>query len=188
MDGLTVLIVIFTIAVVWSVFVSYRNFLQEEKERLQKEADAKLKVREYQALIAAPLQADAFSFKCWGHPNRTLAMRYGLLNQSHAGGRLIENDTIQLIKQGYVKGFEDRGHYWAKLVDFDNTKVRVVIDEGADYINTFYPINDREWFDNYAPVERILKNAEAFSLKELAKYHLDLVVIPELNKRGEVKE
>ncbi|KZY47917.1 hypothetical protein A3732_06300 [Oleiphilus sp. HI0050] len=88
---------------------------------------------------------------------------------------------------GYVDGFEGRGHYWAELVDFNNAKVRVVIEDGADFVNTFYPASDREWFEKYKALEQILKNAEAFTLKELAKYHLDLVVVPRLlNNKKEI--
>ncbi|KZY79077.1 MULTISPECIES: hypothetical protein [unclassified Oleiphilus] len=126
-------------------------------------------------------------YKCFGHPNRTLALRYGILNQSKLSGEVRENDTIRLLKMGYVDGFEGRGHYWAELVDFNNAKVRVVIEDGADFVNTFYPASDREWFEKYKALEQILKNAEAFTLKELAKYHLDLVVVPRLlNNKKEI--
>ncbi|KZY43420.1 MULTISPECIES: hypothetical protein [unclassified Oleiphilus] len=115
-------------------------------------------------------------FNCTGHPNRTLALRYGVMNAENG----VEKNTIRLVKQGLVQGFEGRGHYYAELCDYENTKVRVVINEGSDYINTFYPLSDEEWFQKYETLEKLLKNNDSFTLKELAKYHIDVVVIPGL--------
>lgn len=123
-----------------------------------------------------PVSDAPVEFKCLGHPNRTLALRYGIMNTSSG----TENDTIKILKKGLVEGFEDRGHYLAELCDYDNQKVRVVIDEDADYINTFYPIDDEAWFEKYEDLEKLIKNVDAFSLKELAKYYIDVVVVPNL--------
>ena len=160
----------------------------ERKRREQKEDAARaLKEKQERELKRdAAVQVEPFEFNCFGHPNRTLALRYGILNQvKNSAGKLIENRTIKLRKKGHVKGFEKRGHYWAELDDFDNALVRVVIDDNADFISTFYPTKEREWFDSYEPLERVLKNAEAFSLEELAKYYLDVVVIPSLKTNTE---
>lgn len=135
-----------------------------KRERLEREARDK------------PISDELVSFKCIGHPNRTLALRYGVMNTEDDS----ENNTIRLLKKGYVPGFEERGHYYAELYDYENTKVRVVIDEGSDYINTFYPLSDKEWFEKYETLEKLLKNNDSFTLKELAKYHIDVVVIPGL--------
>jgi hypothetical protein len=149
--------------------------IEEKRRKATAEMEALNKL-EYQQKLDQAVSTEPLIFGCSGHPNRTLALRYGILNVTD--GR--ENSSIVLLKKGHVEGFEDRGHYYAELCDFENARVRVVIDEGSDYINTFYPLDDKVWFSKYESLEKLLKNSDSFTLKELAKYYIDIVLVPAL--------
>jgi hypothetical protein len=43
-------------------------------------------------------------------------------------------------------------------------------------VQTFYPISE-DWFKKYADLELVLKDNKTFSLKELANFHVQKVVI-----------
>lgn len=168
------------------IYRKVRGYIKRSKSRasnkrwedlmLQKIEDARISKLKYQKKLDKPVSDEPLVFGCKGHPNRTLALRYGTLNISNG----YENDTIRILKKGFVEGFEDRGHYYAVLCDYENTKVRVVIEQGADFINTFYPLDDKNWFSKFEDLEKLLKNSDSFSLKELAKYYIDIVVVPSL--------
>jgi hypothetical protein len=140
----------------------------------------------------ADSQSSPYEYQCTGHPNATLAIRYGIANLKKEvteywyhgkGGEMMRNpdrdrirfvpvDTIQLQK---IKRIKDN-HYLAKLTDFGNREVIVVMQLGTEYVQTFYPISE-DWFKKYADLELVLKDNKTFSLKELANFHVQKVVI-----------
>jgi len=65
--------------------------------------------------------------------------------------------------------------YEVLLVDYRNRKARAIIEKGAEYIKTFYPLNDK-WFDLHEDLELTLKGNGTFTLKELATFHVSKTV------------
>jgi hypothetical protein len=144
----------------------------------------------------ADSQESPYTYECVGHPNATLAIRYGIANLKKEikeywykgkGGvkqrnpdrdtsSLVPAVTIQLQKVRKVKDDPEGSHYLAKLVDFGNREVIVVIKPGTEYVQTFYPKSE-DWFKKYADLELVLKDNKTFELKELANFHVQKVVI-----------
>ena len=161
----------------------------EETERLRAESE---RIRcEWRD---ADSQDSPYEYICAGHPNRTLALRYGIANGSYANpyvtlgsgenGEFVESfdgqpelreTKIRLRKLEKVFSDDDGSHYLAELPDFGNRKVRVVIQPGTEYVKTFYPMSE-QWFDRHADLELILKDNPTFELKELAMFHVQAVL------------
>lgn len=114
-------------------------------------------------------------YRCVGHPNRTLALRYGIANLESNGRRAAPAEYIELRKVAKLSEDEDSAHYHAELPKFGNRIVRVVIQPGTDYVKTFYPMSE-DWFQKHADLETILKDNPTFSLKELAMFHVQAVL------------
>ena len=89
---------------------------------------------------------------------------------------LVKKSFINLQKVKLVKDDPEGSHYLAKLVDFGNREVIVVIKPGTEYVQTFYPISD-SWFNKYADLELTLKDNKTFSLKELANFYVQKIII-----------
>lgn len=143
----------------------------------------------------ADVQKKPYLYDCVGHPNRTLALRYGIVNQKQeviefwhygSGGekkrnperdeiRYVPGTTIRLMKNGKIKQDESGTHFRASLPDHGNREVIVCIENNAEFISTFYPLRE-SWFKDHGDLEAVLKNNEAFDLKELANFHVQKVV------------
>jgi hypothetical protein len=139
----------------------------------------------------ADAQDDPYEYRCAGHPNRTLALRYGIANVGSEvreyvyygrGGEPIrnpsrdrtvpvENRTIRIRKLQAL----GNSQFIAELPDFGTIRVRVVIERGTEYVSTFLPRNDA-WFTDHAALEDVLKGNPTFSLKEVAKMHVDKAI------------
>lgn len=65
--------------------------------------------------------------------------------------------------------------YEVLLTDFRDRKARAVIEPGADYVKTFYPLDD-DWFVKNSDLEEALKGNNSFTLKELATFHIQKAV------------
>jgi hypothetical protein len=162
-------------------------------EDAEKEAD---KIQRHIDWRDGDSQDKPYIYNCIGHPNATLAIRYGIANLKKEvkeywyhgrGGEMMRNpdrdttsivpaDTIQLQKVKKVKDDPEGSHYLAKLIDFGNREAIVVIKPGTEYVQTFYPKSE-DWFKKYADLELVLKDNSTFSLKELANFHVQKVVI-----------
>jgi hypothetical protein len=114
-------------------------------------------------------------YDCIGHPNRTLALRYGIANLVSDSDKLIPADHIELRRIKKVAEDENGVHYHAELPAFANRIVRVVIRPGTDLILTFYPMSP-SWFEEHADLEELLKDNKTFTLKELAVFHVQEVL------------
>ncbi len=167
-----------------------------EKERIEKEEqDRILEIKRIENRDADS-QTFPCEYQCKGHPNATLAIRYGIANLKKEvkeywyhgkGGVKMRNpdrdvisfvpaDTIKLQKIKKVKDDREGSHYLAKLTDFGNREIVVVIKPRTEYVQTFYPMSE-DWFKKYADLELVLKDNKTFSLKELAHFHVQKVVI-----------
>lgn len=160
---------------------------KENEERAEREAQARAKM----AHRDADRQSEPYEYECIGHPNVTLALRYGIANQKKTvkeywyfgrGGVKQRNpdrdtvsyspaSTIRLLK---IRKLED-SHYIAELPDYANRRVKVVIKPGQDFIKTFLPIEE-SWFRQHDDLERVLKDNKTFTLKELAMLHVQKTV------------
>ncbi len=133
-------------------------------------------------------QQDApYTYQIGRHANEALAIRYGIANQEKKtepylyhkkGGVLARNpsrdkvyyapaSTIRLQKTKKIRD----SHYEVLLKDFRDRKAIAVIEVGAEYVRTFYPLQE-DWFKKHADLERTLKGNGSFSLKELANFHV----------------
>jgi hypothetical protein len=169
---------------------------ESEEEKVKRELQEKEAEKKRTDWRDADVQDLAYTYDCAGHPNATLAIRYGIANLKKEikeywyhgrGGEKIRNsdrdkisfvpaNTIQLRKIKKVKDDMEGSRYLAKLTDFGNREVIVVIKPGTEYVQTFYPMSE-DWFKKYADLELVLKDNKTFSLKELANFHVQKVVI-----------
>ena len=147
----------------------------EDRAALEAEVERTRRVE----LRDADSQAMPYEYQCIGHPNITLALRYGIANTSRSSwgeGRSIrENSAIWLRKMEKVQEDSAGAIYLAELADFGWRKVRVVIRPGTEFVLTFLPISDT-WFDEHEDLERLLKDNPTFNLKELATFHVQAVL------------
>ncbi len=172
---------------------------EAKKRKIEEERLAKERANEIKRHIDwrdGDSQYKPYIYDCIGHPNATLAIRYGIANLKKEvkeywyhgkGGEKMRNSdrdtisivpasTIQLQKIRKVKSDAEGSHYLAKLTDFGNREVIVVIKPRTEYVQTFYPMSE-DWFKKYADLELVLKDNKTFDLKELAHFHVQKVVI-----------
>jgi hypothetical protein len=169
---------------------------ESNEDRIKRELKEKESEKKRTDWRDAEVQIKPYRYDCAGHPNATLAIRYGIANLKKEikeywyhgrGGEKMRNPdrdtiiivpatTIRLQKNKKVKDDPEGSHYLAKLTDFGNREVIVVIKPGTEYVQTFYPISE-DWFKKYADLELVLKDNKTFSLKELANFHVQKVVI-----------
>ena len=147
--------------------------MQEAAELEHKAAELEHKAAELRRI--AHRDADShdrpYVYQCVGHPNQTLAIRYGIANYQRASQEGPFGAEIALRKVEKVAVDEDGSHYIAELPDFGNRRVRVVIQPGTEYVKTFYPMS-QTWFQEFGWLEDILKDNPTFDLKELATFHV----------------
>lgn len=161
------------------------------EDRRKAEQERAERQRDVEAHRDADQQERPYSYKVLRHGNETLAVRYGIANRKRVvdeywyrgkGGAPRRNpdrdrtrhedaDTINLRKLGRV---ED-GVYEVELVDFGGRKARARIHPGREYVNAFLP-PDGAWSDDFAALEQTLKGGGAFTLKELAKFHVEMAI------------
>lgn len=158
------------------------------------EADRAAHRAREQARVAhrdADTQSEPYVYQCAGHPNATLAIRYGIANlESYVeeywyngpGGVQERNPARDKVKYRPATKISLRkvrrlkhDHYLAELPDYGNRDVHVVIEPGTEVVKTFYPISDR-WFEDHKDLEQVLKDNKTFNLKELATFHVQKVV------------
>lgn len=172
-----------------------------ERERIKLECAEQERIKLEKERIEhrdADSQDKPYEYECKGHPNVTLAIRYGIANLKKEvkeywyhgrGGEKMRNpdrdtisivpaDTIRLQKIEKIKSDSEASHYLARLTDFGNRKVIVCIQNHSETVKTFYPNPDYpDWGERYADLESALKDNPTFSLKELANFHIQKVVI-----------
>lgn len=168
---------------------STRDKREERKRREQEAAEAAEQQRI--AHRDADTQTTPYRYRCIGHPNVTLAIRYGIANMKKEikeywyygkGGEQIrspDRDKIvylpadSILVQKIKRIHEDR--FLAELPDFGNRTVVVVIENGSESVKTFYPL-DESWFARHSDLEQTLKDNKTFTLKELAKFHVEKTI------------
>lgn len=174
----------------WFLTRDARKIEQEKKEREEKEVAA-FAEQQRATHRDADSQKEAYRYRCIGHPNVTLAIRYGIANTKKVlkeyGYRATNGepqcnpawdnvpieaeDSILIRKIRRVQ--KDR--FIAELPDFGNRTVVVVIEDGSEAVKTFYPLDD-SWFEKHQDLERVLKDNKTFSLHELAKFHVEKTI------------
>ncbi|MCS4291933.1 ABC-type nickel/cobalt efflux system permease component RcnA [Comamonas sp. BIGb0152] len=172
----------------WMIFSWLRNGNQRRKSK-QDEQDAAQAAEDGRiAHRDADTQTEPYQYNCVGHPNVTLAIRYGIANLKREPEECSEDeeqirnsiqlnpteepaDSILLRKIRRI----DKDRFLAELPEFGNRKVVVVIEQYSESVKTFYPL-DESWFKRHAEFERTLKDNRTFTLKELAKFHVEKTI------------
>lgn len=183
-----------------------RQKAREEAERAEQKAREEAEKTELENAIAkqnakkkareqhrdADIQDVPYTYQIGQHGNESLAIRYGIANQEKKikeywyhtrGGEKVRNQdrdticyepsaTIQLKK---IRKMGKEFHYKVLLTDYRDRHAIAVIEVGTEYVKTFYPLDD-SWFDKYADLELTLKGNGSFTLKELAKFHVDKTI------------
>lgn len=161
---------------------------QQEQDRINAEKEQE------QARIShrdADSQTQPYRYEIGRHANETLAIRYGIANLEkqvkeywyYASGGVrkrnpdrdeivyVPAETIRLQKNKLIAN----NKYEVKLTDYRDRKAIAIIEDGEEYVKTFYPIDDK-WFDKHKELELVLKGNKGFSLKELATFHVQKAV------------
>jgi len=156
--------------------------LKEKRERAEKAAEKRKIHRD------ADVQARPYRYSIGTHGNEALAIRYGVANQERKvreywyhepGGERVRNPdrdrsyyepagTIRLQKVRKIS----EARYEVQLSDFRDRLAIAVIEPGTEVVKTFLPL-DESWFSINADLELTLKGNGTFSLKELARIHVD---------------
>jgi hypothetical protein len=143
----------------------------EEKkanEQAQKELELQVEIEnEMQRNRDADQHSTPCAYKTERHANEALAIRYGIANQEMGSPR----STIRLLKTKKVGD----SRYEVLLTDHGDRKAIAVIEVGTDYVKTFLPLQEN-WFTKFEKLETTLKDNKSFSLKELARFHVDKVL------------
>lgn len=137
-------------------------------------------------------QSQPYNYKVGQHANEALAIRYGIANQERRvkeyvyyakGGeerRNPDRDKIYFEPAKSIKVRKTRkirdNVYAVELSDYRNRPAIAVIEVGTEYIKTFLPLDEARWFEEQADLELTLKGNGTFSLKELARFHVDKAV------------
>ena len=136
-------------------------------------------------------QTSPFRYKIDRHANEALAIRYGIANQTKTvvkgyyyakGGKQVFDERRDKVRYEPAESIRVRklkklceSKYLVALSDFREREAVAIIEVGTDYIKTFLPKSD-DWFTKHAQLEEVLKGNGAFSLKELARFHIDKAV------------
>ena len=170
-------------------------FLYRREKRLnaqiERESLARLRDRDH--------QHEPYTYEIGLHGNQTLAIRYGLANTSletipyyyYAKGgerkRNSERDRKKVVNSKYIrlrkiKKLNADNQFLVELTDFRKRKAVAIHISGEEFIRTFYPINsslrdvDSGWWIRNPELEAALKDNKTFTLKEMAKFHVDKLV------------
>lgn len=137
-------------------------------------------------------QSEPYVYRVGQHANEALAIRYGIANQQRRvkeyvyytkGGEERKNPDRDKIYFEPAKSIKVRKTrkirddvYAVELSDYRNRPAVAVIEVGTEYIKTFLPLDETRWFEEQADLELTLKGNGTFSLKELARFHVDKAV------------
>lgn len=175
--------------------------MNRDKERRHKAAAqaARIEQDRLEALRDSDQQSEPYTYEIGTHGNQTLAIRYGIANTAvetipyyyfAKGGvktrnydrdrkKVVNSDNIKLKK---VKRLKGENQFLVMLSGFKNRKAIAIHVTGEEYIRTFYPIHvslddvDHEWWQRNPELEAVLKDNKTFTLKEMAKFHVDKTV------------
>lgn len=167
------------------------------RERLPSVREAREKRLEQERKLAierhrdADVQETPFEYQIGRHANEALAIRYGIANQKRQviegfyyakGGKKIrdpDRDKYRYVPASSIlaRKLEKVGNdkYRVTLPIFGNREAIAVIEIGTDYLKTFLPMDD-DWFAKHGQLEEVLKGNGSFSLKELARFHVEKAV------------
>lgn len=164
----------------------------ENRAWMEREAEKRRKIEfERQSRRDSDQQAEPYKYQIGQHGNESLAIRYGIANQERKvkeywhfakGGEKKRNpdrdevyykpaSTIRLQKTERV----GNDLYKVMLTDYRDREAIAVIEAGAEYVKTFYPLEE-SWFKKYEDLETTLKGNGSFTLKELATFHVQKTV------------
>jgi len=180
-----IILIVVGLAGAFALHKGYKKYIAEDKQRASdaiesaskaKAAAAEVEVAAAEAHIHriklrdADVQDAPYTYQSVGHPNATLALRFGIANQANNSSRAALT-TIRLRK---IQKLDD-STYIAELPDFADRKVKVIIENGSEYVKTFLPLST-SWFTIHADLELVLKDNKTFTLKELAMLHVQKTV------------
>lgn len=138
------------------------------------------------------VQEKAYIYRVGRRGNEALAIRYGIANQL----RKVREYTY------YAKGGEPRRNpdrdtyyfepankitlrkvrkirasvYLVELTDFGMRYAHAIIEPGSEVVEIFLPLNEELWFTEQSELELTLGGNGTFSLKELARFHVEKTV------------
>ncbi len=166
---------------------------KEKRKKVTKERDRATKERERVRINHrdANYQTEPYTYEISTHGNESLAIRYGIANQEkkikkyyyfEKGGVKKHNkdrDEVYYVPSNKIRNQKNKriknDLYEVSLSDYRNRVAMAVIEKGAEYVKTFYPI-DENWFNQHEELELTLKGNGTFSLKELATFHVNKTI------------
>jgi hypothetical protein len=164
----------------WTLVGAIALFFEDEavKDKGKKDQNDKILAsitkidNEWMKLRDADSQEEPFPYVIGRHALETLALRYGIPHLTIGDGiKAREAETIRIQKIRHIEGKK----YEAILPDYRDRKVIAILEKGTNYVKTFYPLTGKQWFDENSNWELSLKGNKGFSIKEIAKMHLDLM-------------
>lgn len=155
-----------------------REEAKKEKERVRIDSEQK-EIREQKEQRKhhrdSEKQETPYVYLVGRHANEALAIRYGIANYEKNGKHNKQSEypanTIAIQKTRRIA--PDK--YEALLTDYRDRKAIAIIEQGTEYIKTFYPL-DENWFQKHADLELTLKGNGSFTLKELATFHIQKTI------------
>ena len=165
----------------WSIIFMSLEDIQKELERFYKKDE----------LRDSETQEKPYKYEVGQHANEALAIRYGIVNNKKTiekgyvyerGGEKVhapEKDRTKYVPSKNIRLRKlkklEENKFEVELTEFGNRKAVAIHEIGTEYIKTFYPL-DESWFEEQKALELVLKNNGAFTLKELAKFHVDAII------------
>ena len=153
-----------------SKLASQDQYSEKAREQHRKEMHQQaIRLRE---LRDSDVHSEAVYYEIRGrHPLETLAMRYGIAHLERGqDGKMRESNSIMLRKVEPLGS--DR--FRVTLPGYRDREVIAVIQKGEDFVRTFYP-SDPDWFQKNAEWEAVIKGNSTWSLKDIAKMHVDRI-------------
>ena len=170
----------------------------EHKRKIASQA-ARAEQERLERLRDSDHQSEPYTYEIGKHANQTLAIRYGIANTTletipyyyYAKGgikkrnydrdrkKVVNSDTIKLRK---IKRLSGNNQFLVELSGFKKRKAVAIHIAGEEFIRTFYPINatsddvDHDWWQRNPELEAALKDNKTFTLKEMAKFHVEKTV------------
>ena len=186
-----------------AVFICFVFILKSkgdaENSRKAKVESNRLERERLHLLRDSDRQSEPCKYEIGKHGNQTLAIRYGLANTDvevipyyyfAKGGiqkRNFDRDRRKIVDSNFIRlrkicRLNDENQFLVELTDFHKKRAIAVHCSGEEFIRTFYPINlasdgvDHDWWKRNSELELALKDNKTFTLKEMAKFHVDKIV------------
>lgn len=142
-----------------------------ERDKNDKILAERASAEKHQRFLDQDSQQIPAEYSIGQHALETLALRYGAIYS----GRKIKIKKIRPVGMYDTISKTEiiiNDCYLVSLCDLIDRKALAIIEKGTNYIKTFYPF-EKQWFDINFDLETVLKGNENFSIKEIARFHID---------------